>query len=219
MQYCSPGYSWPSGLRVHIASSCLAFHPPGPPSPSPQGCSESLHLPACTDMGVAPTQAQDLALGLVEPHEVRTGPPLKPLKVPLDGIPSSSMLTTPHSLVSLANLLRVHSIPLSVSLMKILSSTGPTIDHYPLDATIQPIPHPLNSPPIKSISLQFKMAFSRHQLEAASTAGHLPLDQVAQSPIQPGLEHFQGWGIHSFSGQPVPVPHHPHMSSDMSDVS
>ncbi|KAK4822675.1 hypothetical protein QYF61_019042 [Mycteria americana] len=34
--------------------------------------------------------------------------------------------------------------------------------------------------------------------------GHLPLDQVAQSPIQPGLEHFQGWDIHSFSGQPVP---------------
>ncbi|KAK4827689.1 hypothetical protein QYF61_020823 [Mycteria americana] len=34
--------------------------------------------------------------------------------------------------------------------------------------------------------------------------GHLPLDQVAQSPIQPGLECFQRWGIHSFSGQPVP---------------
>jgi len=32
--------------------------------------------------------------------------------------------------------------------------------------------------------------------------GHLPLDQVAQSSIQPGLEHCQGGGIHSFSGQP-----------------
>jgi len=40
--------------------------------------------------------------------------------------------------------------------------------------------------------------------------GHLPLDQVAQSSIQYGLEHFQGGGIHSFSGKPVPVPHHPH---------
>jgi len=40
--------------------------------------------------------------------------------------------------------------------------------------------------------------------------GHLPLDQVAQSSIQPGLEHCQGGSIHSFSGQPVPVPHHPH---------
>jgi len=31
--------------------------------------------------------------------------------------------------------------------------------------------------------------------------GHPPLDQVAQSSIQPGLEQFQGGGIHSFSGQ------------------
>jgi len=30
----------------------------------------------------------------------------------------------------------------------------------------------------------------------------------AQGPIQSGLEHLQGWDIHSFSGQPVPVPHH-----------
>ena len=34
--------------------------------------------------------------------------------------------------------------------------------------------------------------------------GRLPLDQVAQSPIQPGLEHFHGAGFRSFSGQPVP---------------
>ncbi|KAK4819146.1 hypothetical protein QYF61_025826 [Mycteria americana] len=39
-------------------------------------------------LGIAPTHVQDLALGLVELHEVRTGPPLKPVKVPLDGIPS-----------------------------------------------------------------------------------------------------------------------------------
>ncbi|KAK4814026.1 hypothetical protein QYF61_004656 [Mycteria americana] len=35
-------------------------------------------------LGIALTQVQDLALGLVEPHEVCT----KPVKVPLDGIPS-----------------------------------------------------------------------------------------------------------------------------------
>jgi len=39
--------------------------------------------------------------------------------------------------------------------------------------------------------------------------GHLPLDQAAPSPIQPGLECFQGGGSHNFFGQPVPVPHHP----------
>ena len=36
--------------------------------------------------------------------------------------------------------------------------------------------------------------------------GHLPLQHVAQSPIQPGLELVQGWGIHNFCGQLVP-PH------------
>ena len=39
--------------------------------------------------------------------------------------------------------------------------------------------------------------------------GYLPPDQAAQYPIQPGLGHLQGLDIHSFSGQPVPVPHHP----------
>ena len=34
------------------------------------------------------------------------------------------------------------------------------------------------------------------------------LDQVAQGPIQPGLEHLQGRSIHNLSGQPVPAPHH-----------
>ena len=38
-------------------------------------------------VGVALTQVQDLALGLVEPHEVHKGPLLKLVQVPLDGIP------------------------------------------------------------------------------------------------------------------------------------
>ncbi|KAK4813629.1 hypothetical protein QYF61_014389, partial [Mycteria americana] len=68
----------------------------------------------------------------------------------------SDLSTAPLSLVSSANLLSVHLISLSMSLMKTLNSTGPTIDRYPLDATIQTIPCPLNGPPIKSISLQFR---------------------------------------------------------------
>ncbi|KAK4821719.1 LOW QUALITY PROTEIN: hypothetical protein QYF61_000262 [Mycteria americana] len=51
------------------------------------------------------------------------------------------------------------------------------------------------------------------------TQGHLPIDQVAQSPIQPVLEHFQGWGIHNFSGQPVPASHHPHILEGCYKVS
>ncbi|KAK4831400.1 hypothetical protein QYF61_017531 [Mycteria americana] len=39
-------------------------------------------------LGVALTQVQDLALGLVEAHEVHMGPLLKLVQVPVDGIPS-----------------------------------------------------------------------------------------------------------------------------------
>ncbi|KAK4810921.1 hypothetical protein QYF61_013329 [Mycteria americana] len=39
-------------------------------------------------LGIALTQVQALALGLVELHEVHMGPLLKPVQVPLDGIPS-----------------------------------------------------------------------------------------------------------------------------------
>ena len=34
---------------------------------------------------------------------------------------------------------------------------------------------------------------------------HLIPDQAAQGPILPGLEHLQGRGTHSISGQPVPA--------------
>jgi len=51
---------------------------------------------------IAPTQVEHLALGLVEPH----------------------LSTAPLSLLSSANLLKVHSIPLSWSLIQMLKSTS-----------------------------------------------------------------------------------------------
>ena len=36
--------------------------------------------------------------------------------------------------------------------------------------------------------------------------GRQPADQAAQSHVQPGLECFHGWGIHSLLGQPIPGP-------------
>jgi len=42
-----------------------------------------------------------------------------------------------------------------------------------------------------------------------SEQGYLQLHQVAQSPIQPGLEGFQGQGPCHPSGQHVPGFHHP----------
>ena len=38
----------------------------------------------------------------------------------------------------------------------------------------------------------------------------LQLDHVAQSPVQPDRECFQGWGIYHLAGQSVPLFHHPH---------
>jgi len=43
-----------------------------------------------------------------------------------------------------------------------------------------------------------------------SDQGHLQLDLVVQSPIQPGLEFFQGWGLHYPSAQSVPEFYHPY---------
>jgi len=51
---CSPGHSSPSGLQAHIARSHPALQPPIHPGPSQQGCSQSLHPPACTDTGGCP---------------------------------------------------------------------------------------------------------------------------------------------------------------------
>jgi len=48
--------------------------------------------------------------------------------------------------------------------------------------------------------------------------GHHPLDQVAPSPIEPGLEQFQGGSLHSVSVQPVPVPHHHHSKEFLSFI-
>jgi len=36
-----------------------------------------------------------------------------------------------------------------------------------------------------------------------------PPAKSAHGPIHPDLKHLQGWGTHSFSGQPVPLPHRP----------
>ncbi|KAK4825368.1 hypothetical protein QYF61_027121 [Mycteria americana] len=54
--------------------------------------------------------------------------------------------------------------------------------------------------------------FKGHPVQSpCNEQGHLQLDQVAQSPIQPDLDCLQGWGIHHLSGKPVPVFHHPHL--------
>ncbi|KAK4833105.1 LOW QUALITY PROTEIN: hypothetical protein QYF61_027771 [Mycteria americana] len=108
---------------------------------------------------------QDPALGLVEPHEVHTGPLLQLVQVPLDDTPSFWCVKCITKLGVVCKLadgaldLAVNVIDENIEQHQ--SQYGPLrdttpIDLYPLDAIIQPVPYPLNSPPIKSISLQFR---------------------------------------------------------------
>ncbi|KAK4823665.1 LOW QUALITY PROTEIN: hypothetical protein QYF61_005017 [Mycteria americana] len=79
--------------------------------------------------GVVVTQVQDLALSLLESHKIGLGPSIQPIQIPLAFLPSSRS-TLPHNLVSSANLLRVHSIASSRSLIKILNRTGPSTEPW-----------------------------------------------------------------------------------------
>ncbi|PKU45367.1 hypothetical protein llap_4311 [Limosa lapponica baueri] len=56
-----------------------------------QGCSRSIVCPASV-FGIALTQVQDLALGLVELSEVLLGPPLKPVQDPLGSFSSLQLV-------------------------------------------------------------------------------------------------------------------------------
>ena len=47
--WCSPGYSWLSGLQGHTADSCPDCHSPVSPGSSQQSYAIFLHAPACTD--------------------------------------------------------------------------------------------------------------------------------------------------------------------------
>lgn len=47
-------------------------------------------------------------------------------------------------------------------------------------------------------------------LPLCNERGHIPLNQVAQTLVQPNLKCFQGWGMDLLSGQPVPMSHHCH---------
>ena len=67
-------------------------------------------------MEVALTQVQDLAFGFVEPHEIHLGPLLKPVQVPLDGIPSFSFAGYTPQLGVLSKLTEgAHDLTVSVT--------------------------------------------------------------------------------------------------------
>jgi len=70
---------------------------------------------------------QDLALSLVESHEVHAGPVLQLVQVPLDGIPSLWCVNC-TTLLGVICKLAEGALDLTKSLMKTLKSTGPSMD-------------------------------------------------------------------------------------------
>ncbi|NXW81134.1 F120B protein, partial [Hirundo rustica] len=79
-------------------------------------------------VGVEVAQVQDLVLGPVDIAEVCTGPPLKPVQIPLGVSFPCCMSMAPHSLVSPADSPREHSVPRPVLLAKMINGAGPTTD-------------------------------------------------------------------------------------------
>jgi len=75
------------------------------------------------------TQVQDLALGLVELHEVGMGLPLKPAYVPLDSIPSLQCVNCTTQLDVICKLAEGALDPLSMLPAKIFSITSPEECH------------------------------------------------------------------------------------------
>jgi len=80
-------------------------------------------------VGVAPTQVQDPALGLVEPHEVHTAPLLDLVQVPLDGMLSFWLVNCTAQLGVICKLAE-GTLSLTMSLMKILNNSGPSMDPW-----------------------------------------------------------------------------------------
>ena len=93
--WCSPGCCWPPRLQAHTAGSCAAFCPPGPQVLLCRAAISEFFSQSVLVAGIAPTQ--QLALGLVEPHEVDVHPLLQAVQVPLDGIPPFLLPQLQHS--------------------------------------------------------------------------------------------------------------------------
>lgn len=129
----SPGYNWLSGLSVHTASSCPAFHPPVPPKSSWQGCFPSLQPPACIDTRAFPdsgsascTWPRWTCWTLLNLNKVPVVP-LLDCPLPLDGIPSLRCVNPTTQLGVICRSAIGALNPTICVIPKVLSSTGPEI--------------------------------------------------------------------------------------------
>ena len=115
---------------MHIAGSCPAFLPQGPPSPSPQKCFLWALLAVSTHLRLPWPKCNTRHLALLNLIRYTRAHFLSLSRFLWIGFLPSVVSTTPLSLVSSASLLRVHLIPLSMSSTKILKSTIPKMNHW-----------------------------------------------------------------------------------------
>ena len=124
--------------------------------------------------GISLTFVQDLALGLVELHAVHTRPPVQPVKVPLNGIPSLQHINHTTQLGVVGRLAEGSLIPTVHVADKDIEQHRPqyrplrhtthhwsppghrAVDCNSLCASIEPVPYPMSGPSVKSMSFQFR---------------------------------------------------------------
>ncbi|KAK4826741.1 hypothetical protein QYF61_010994 [Mycteria americana] len=127
-----PGHRAVDHNSLSVTIQPIPYPPSGPPIKS-----MSLHFrekdvvdalkPFILQSVIAPTQVQDLALGLVEFQEVHMGPLLKSVTVPLYGIPSLQHINCTTQLGVICKFAKGALDPIML-LMKILNSTGSNTD-------------------------------------------------------------------------------------------
>lgn len=102
------------------AASRPAPHPSEPPVPHSAARSPSL------SRSRRPTRLQHPAPGGVKPRWVHTGTTFQPVWVPLAAVPAFHGIKCSAQFGVVHRVLRVHSIPSSVSLIAVLKSTAPS---------------------------------------------------------------------------------------------
>lgn len=165
---CSPGCNWLSGLWAQAAGSCPTFHLPVAPILL-NWSTLNLSIPHSVLLLIS-TQVQDLALGLGELH-------VHGVHVATTSQASQSLWWNSFPAVNQMHHSaccdsKVHSVPLSISLMQIINNVGPNVDPggtplimvstWTLSHWLQPFAcdHPTTTlliwqSIIKSINLQF----------------------------------------------------------------
>ncbi|KAK4819531.1 LOW QUALITY PROTEIN: hypothetical protein QYF61_006024 [Mycteria americana] len=116
--------------------------------------------------------AQDLALGLVEPHIIDLGPSIQPVQVPLQSLPTLKQINTPTQLGVICKLTEGALDPFVQIIDKDIKQDWPqhralgnttcdrpptgvnSIHHHSLGLAIQPVLYPAKSTPVQAMSSQ-----------------------------------------------------------------